>query len=181
VRPIDIEELKKSDYIIFSAMSLNNRLIGLSMIDKIITNSIDENIKQKIIQISDKGSIITLDLSIYCPEGDEECERKARAMGIEPNKEILAPLCIIAISTRFVNLDRLIELLRKNFGELYDSFTMSYCSKNELNDELNEYFYIVSSMVSSEGDRLFRSRGFEKLENKAIIVREDGNIEIISI
>jgi len=181
VRPIDIEELKKSDYVIFTAITLNNKLIGLSMIDKIVVNALDDNVKQRIVEESNKNSIMTLDLSIYCPEGDEECERKARAMGIEPNREVLAPLCIVAVSTRFIDIDKLVELLKKNFGELYTSFTMSYCSKNELNDELSEHFYIVSSMVTSESDRLFRSRGFEKLENKAILVKDDGSIEIVNV
>ncbi|NPA22744.1 MAG: hypothetical protein GXO23_00400 [Crenarchaeota archaeon] len=181
MRPIDIEELKKSDFIIFSAMNVNGRLIGLSMIDKIITNSIDEDLRRKIAQYAESASTIVLDLSVYCPEGDEDCIRKARSMGIEPNKEVLAPLCIVAVSTRLVNMDRLLELLQKNFGDLYTALTMSYCSGNELKEALSEYFYVMSSMVAGDSDRLFRSRGFEKLESRAIVVRSDGSLEIVNI
>ncbi len=181
MKPVDIEELKKSDYIVFSAMNVNNRLIGLSMLDKIIVNSISEDIRRRLVQEPRDNSIIVLDLSVYCPEGDEECVRKARAMGLEPNKEVLAPVYIVAISTRFIDFNRLIELLEKNFGDLYTALTMTYCSKDELREALSEYFYNISTMVSTESDKLFRSRGFENLNNKAIVVREDGNIEIIEI
>jgi len=182
VKLIDLEELSKSDYVLFSVMLVKDRLIGLTMIDKIIINSVDSEILEKLKNHIPKSSIITLDLTINCPEDDRRCIERARAMGLEPNVEILAPLSLIAISTKFLDLNRFKELLEKNLGDLYSSMMMSYCTRDELDKELQEYMYYISSiMTSADEDRLFRRSSLDKLNNVAIIVEESGDVKYVNV
>ncbi len=179
---LDLGELPKSDFVIFSVLVLNNKIIGLTMIDKILVNSIEDSIMRNLTRYIVENPIIILDFTIECPENDEKCIQKARQMGIEPNKEIQVPLGLVAISSRFLNVDRFRELLEKNVGEIYQSLMMSYCTEDELDQELMEYLYYISSIIISEDDaRLFKGSNIHSIGNRAIVVDENGKITIRSI
>ncbi len=172
MRVLDLNELKSSDYVLLLILKVNDRVTGYTMVDKAFVKAIrDPSVLDVIKRALDDGYIMRLDLTVTCPEDDRECIERARSLGIEPGRETIGLLGVVAVPVSMIDLEKLQDVLRAHFGELYDSLTAWYCTKDELTEVATELVLQVKSyLVSADEERLAKMTS--QLEYNRIIVLE---------
>jgi len=159
MRILDLEELKKSQYVIISALKVKDRVTGYTFIDKALLKSVKEpdKIMNTLSKALDEGFILKLDFTVDCPENDKECIERARALGLEPGQETIGLLGVVILPTALIDFEKLKQLLQQHFGDIYESLTAWYCNQEELEEYVKDYmFQIQSFLMDVDEDRLAR-------------------------
>lgn len=181
MRILDLNELKSSDYVLLLVLKVNDRLTGYTMVDKAFVKAIkDPSILDTIKKAVDEGYIMKLDLTITCPENDQECIQRARALGVEPGKETIGLLGIVALPVTLLDIERLREVLQTHFGELYDSLTAWYCTKDELTDVAAEFILQVKSYLINVDEERLAKMTSELEHDRVIVLNPDLTYSIVS-
>ena len=185
MKPLDINELVKSDYVLVALLVVEDRVIGYSILDKIIVSSLrNKDLLRQNTETLRDASFARMNIYVHCDENDSTCIEQARRLGIEPNREYTFYMTLAAISTRLLDLDKLKSLIESYLGEASSEIVSVYGSKEEvlLNaTELVNYYRSVSLLLERHQEESEETTMLGEVSGKVVIVDEDGSIKLENI
>lgn len=181
-KPISINSLKSSDWILIQLLTTGQNFTGYSIIDKIFAHYLNEQYKEKInklVQEIENNYSIRLTIKFECNENDIECISYANMLGVPINQDFNIYISIVAISSKLINWNRMGQLLNEKIGDILDSFYLWYGNSDELKLLIENLYEEAISNIHPQGIEEGSLIRDISLVRRAILIDENWGIKTI--
>ncbi len=184
MRPLDLDELSRSDYVLVSLLIVGEKVVGYSIVDKIVIASLrDKSLLSRVKEVLRSGAILRTVLNIHCEEGDTVCIEHVRKLGLEPGKDYEVSLSLAALSVNLLDLERLRSLAAEYLGDALSDVLMVYGSLDYVTLHAVDLVNYLGKAISEENRESENPFNLDHVltEGKIIVIEQNGSIRLESL
>ncbi len=182
MKPLDLSELARSDYVLVSLLIVGDKIVGYSIIDKILVGSLkSRDVLGKNINVLREGSALKTSIEINCSEDDAACIEQTRKLGLEPNRKYDVHVVLLALPTKFLDFDKLKSLVQDYLGDAVNEIVVAYGTREEVLVsalELLNSLRTISMLSSRHGEEELSSESSEAIANRIAVMYDDGSVQL---